>query len=1207
MTRNIIAEFSSSLYLNREPKQYQVVSGSVFNDEYSETLDSGTILLSHVTNDKRLTNIKPYDFCRVYDEASYNSDTGKYEFDHVYLVDNFNEKEDNIHEHLFSYTINLMSQTKLLEKIQCPNLNITHEVEDGKINKKTIFEKICEYMELFTPKVKMYNSSNDSWEYQPLIENPGVKKSKEYEYETLFSTYNTFIAAGTTSERLEKEIYGLAGKEIIDFSINVVNALDTLGRSVPAHITDSSFNSEEKKFYFKIVNEAELGQTTQTIVQANIRIEYTAFFTSKFYYYEQKEGFEDFYNKFNVPCADLGSSYYTLRTLLTVLMQQVRCIPSVRDLKLGFLDLADDAGSFDLNGDNSIENTVNYINKSLSSDSFVNTIVNVSGNVLDSGNVVVSEIIGFRDKNNVLLKQKENLVLETKFPIYKINKFEMNCIMDGTFLNSIYADNLNPSGWTTVAELSSQKSGNKINLTIRTAIVGTHTAYSCLGNSYGEINTYNYDAAQDKYIKIETQTFEYSNLSEGSVQEEISFNNNFDYYIVKGYVNTKVYLGQQETGWSAYASGFNTNIPATSVKVPVDITKLIKEESQRELLETDFTKIENAQTIDEFSKYIYGTVGYNIGSTRIFGFSSYYEQLQGRGDIFVYAYGKTYIENLYQFVVNHTYKETIAEILGEAFEIDIPIGLFDNISSSAFLPNDLVLFSSLTFNIEYQPLNSFNLSYVKREDDIDFSLEQLNNADSGLTDFDRLSLNQQESVDRIGNDTIFISQRLSPEQFKDGYLRGGFPFKPTYFYRDGQKYTIYKRTYTVGNYKYDVSYVGSRNAILKDYFTSIRTKYRAYQYVDYNQSTLRKEKDVIYVRLGEDYYNGDDKIYLKAGGYGISAFIDGIKDNSNKIGLKYACEESLNYLGNNEKIKNELSLISNDYSFALIYEQDDNISAGPYIANIDYTTYDYINGDEDDENERENYKLGGIPQVWQRWYIENYGDNHKVYFINNLKYYDTGEITYFATEQEVWEQLSVTAKAPIVTDVDIPETANVLYIVDDNTVSESELTRTFYKDLSERLNHTVQFIYYSTSPNIAWTENFIANNSFVNHCEYIPNKAYVSTLNNASMVLNKELHSNTSEYVAYPNDISNLVTVHNNRIEITWGNYNYIKICYDNGEGKVSDFIVFKKPEGAGAITSFYVSLNDTKSDYVLTKENGILFRRYKVRTNTNDRRVRNV
>ena len=145
MTRNIKASFSSSLGGEKTFKEYEVVVGSTFTDVYNEELDSATILLAHVPLEDRLTDIKPYDFVRIWDENSFYSEyTDTYAFEHVYLVDNYYEKEERITENrLFSYTIKLMSLTKLLEKIQCPNLTIIHDIKNGVINKKTIFQKIC--------------------------------------------------------------------------------------------------------------------------------------------------------------------------------------------------------------------------------------------------------------------------------------------------------------------------------------------------------------------------------------------------------------------------------------------------------------------------------------------------------------------------------------------------------------------------------------------------------------------------------------------------------------------------------------------------------------------------------------------------------------------------------------------------------------------------------------------------------------------------------------------------------------------------------------------------------------------------------------------------------------------------------------------------------------------------------------------------------
>jgi len=164
ITHNIIAQFASSVYKLGDTipegknigdfKDYQVVSGSVFNEQYNETLDNATIVLSQVFLENRLNKIKAYEYVRIFDKSTYDEDTGTYSFDKIYLVDSFNEVENNIDKRIFGYTIQLMSETKILEKIQCPNLVITHDIENGEISKKTIIQHIKNYMKMFVPVVK---------------------------------------------------------------------------------------------------------------------------------------------------------------------------------------------------------------------------------------------------------------------------------------------------------------------------------------------------------------------------------------------------------------------------------------------------------------------------------------------------------------------------------------------------------------------------------------------------------------------------------------------------------------------------------------------------------------------------------------------------------------------------------------------------------------------------------------------------------------------------------------------------------------------------------------------------------------------------------------------------------------------------------------------------------------------------------------------
>ena len=290
MTKNLVAQFACSVWKSSESeraqslgfsvgdfKEYPVIAGSIFNEEYNESLDSATIVLSQVQKEDRLIDIKPYQYVRVYDKSSYNETTQKYEFNKIFLVDNYNEQENNIYQHIFGYTILLMSETKWLEKFQCPNVTQTHRIvtvgDTTRSTKKTIYEYIEQYMKLYVPKIK-YTEDNVNWDYVYLI-------------------------------------------------------------TVPERGTE--------------------------------------------------EG-EKFYNRFNVPCADMGSSAATLRQLLTMLMQQVGCIPTVHNRVLGFLDFQAPTHKFGDDGqghvDYTVGHTVNSIRRSLSSDSYANTLVNMSENVL---------------------------------------------------------------------------------------------------------------------------------------------------------------------------------------------------------------------------------------------------------------------------------------------------------------------------------------------------------------------------------------------------------------------------------------------------------------------------------------------------------------------------------------------------------------------------------------------------------------------------------------------------------------------------------------------------------------------------------------------------------------------------------------------------------------------------------------------------------
>ncbi len=180
------------------------VQGVTFSEEFSETLDSATITLTHVTN--RLTDLKPYDDVYIYasdvDRSKwwsiwrkmppeystamlainyYPSTTKQYEelngkcfkfnnkvyfcngktivevpFYRHFLVDQFTESivrlGDDEKSGIFEYKIELFSETKGLEKVQLPNISITQPLVMDE--KRSIYSYLKQFVDLYSPVYK---------------------------------------------------------------------------------------------------------------------------------------------------------------------------------------------------------------------------------------------------------------------------------------------------------------------------------------------------------------------------------------------------------------------------------------------------------------------------------------------------------------------------------------------------------------------------------------------------------------------------------------------------------------------------------------------------------------------------------------------------------------------------------------------------------------------------------------------------------------------------------------------------------------------------------------------------------------------------------------------------------------------------------------------------------------------------------------------
>lgn len=153
--------------------QYDILQGATFAEEFNETLDSGSIIISGV---EKIKGLKPYDDVYIYSFNNKNYKFKGYPFDedniqpkfykHL-LVDQFTEEVlrlgDSEEEGRYKYKIELMSETKKLETIQLPNISITQPI----VGKKTsVWEYINRFVELYSPVYKILIEGTTKWEYK---------------------------------------------------------------------------------------------------------------------------------------------------------------------------------------------------------------------------------------------------------------------------------------------------------------------------------------------------------------------------------------------------------------------------------------------------------------------------------------------------------------------------------------------------------------------------------------------------------------------------------------------------------------------------------------------------------------------------------------------------------------------------------------------------------------------------------------------------------------------------------------------------------------------------------------------------------------------------------------------------------------------------------------------------------------------------------
>jgi hypothetical protein len=910
---------------------YEAVVGSVFTDEFSETLDSGTVVLAHVPPANRLVNLHPYSYAQVEINGELR----------LYLVDSFNEKIENVSTLYYTYTVQLMSETKILEKWQLPNRAVTHSLISSQ---KTIAQVIKELYTLYVPKVKT-STDGKTWSYQP------------------FLSYDTTI--------------------------------------------DS---------------------------------------------------------KFSVSCKDITVSQPTLRQALTVLMSQIGCLPRVYNHTLTFLDLrATPAETWSAETDS----RVNYVDRSMASDSYVTSLVNMGENFLDTSNEVRNEVVGFRDRSTVGLSKTQNLFINTQMPIYKVNKLDLVAFLKGniTLVNKRPSDSNYQGTTITVSQqaglvhlvfsFAANPTADTIfsNITCYLVAPGNGIPHTIIGSATvpnftvsrtatGDAPSYETNVALSSFTMVTGYTYSQA------VDAEIAFTELSD----TGTNSRCIYVSWLGAG--------DTPTTYSNVIYPFseDITPICVERSKRQQLITDYTQIPSSvSSVSQLGQYYYSTVQYQVGGTTIEGFSSAYSLpvawwsdtytvfeniVNGICSViksesptdYALAYMGAYLKGYYGLPDETTFGVTASGVSTYTYLINI-IDDFEQLARTTYG------FSSFVFSIYYQPLNSFGISFSHKGREEDVPIEQLDTSQSGVTSLDDFSLAEQDKANRLGNDIVSINQCFGTLHSVNSIFTGS----------DGESYTVFRRVISYENSFIQVNYFGSKDYVIRNYSVAIQTKYRAYQYVDYNQAVIRKERKKVYALLSGSYFYGDDLLtfsdgdtaYPYTGGKYLLAAADG--SGASWSPLQYAYETGNLTDGTSHTMKNELSVSNFGSSIVLSYQQFDNVSPGLRVLPNEYRTDLLGNG------------IGGLPQEWYIW-NETAWQSHGFGFC--------GGVDYFSTDKSSSTYLSYIYNEPDITS--IFSTADPTLSMHDKGSS----VLTYYKDNAEIINQTLQIEYYTDLSYLSWTSMF---------------------------------------------------------------------------------------------------------------------------------------
>ncbi len=728
--------------VNIKGKEYRLTQDFTASDEYNETLDSGTIIISDCDY---FEDLEPYDDVFIYSETDKNKnkfvfkgypvDSTNYpsntepEFYRHFLVDQYSEEQlffgDELHGPRFKYTIQLFSETKGLETISLPNISITQPLNSTK--KISVYNYALRFLNIYNKTSKIENgfSFRRTWSY-------ANKYKLSSEIFTIF-----------------KDTYSP------DFTLNAPN----------------------------------------------------------------------------------------LRDLFNKLFIVKDCIPYVKDDVIYAMNISERTGEFDYT-----KGELNYVSGSKTSDGYCTDLRrNYTDALSETKNGKYIEYLGFRNSDSALMTFND-LRIETKFPIYKINKMYM------CYYKPI--------------KIVKPANERKIDVTIDE-----------VGIVYSRESGENFPKAT---ISVDGEVYEISSPADYgniAVIEKDNTTRILELSYDGDYINS-IRLITANVG-EEYESSVNIQVVLYTDNETVykiflckqDISSLVKLESERNLLWQDPALMaQSVSKIEDLAKFKLATIGYSIGSNSINGWGTVYSYPQS---FFWQNKSASYIENIFNFMdenypvgiydkayiateilnsskiesisninivsgkypVNRIISEDVAEVYGADSLGDLDIDDLVNATNST------LKLKSLFFEIEYQPFYNGSVIHSKNfgKDGITIN----DNQQQSLTLLRQDGIAQLEKINRFSNKTLQIMARYS--NINDVQKLGSVYNKEPY-----SDIVIYHREMSISANVVTVVYYGAKDYVLKNYFTSVFARYRTYNLMSYGESVTRSENEKLYILMSKD-------------------------------------------------------------------------------------------------------------------------------------------------------------------------------------------------------------------------------------------------------------------------------------------------------------------------------------------------------------------